>query len=575
MADDAAAEAFAKEVLKLTPPVSFDEALQQTVTAVENAVKQVFTAGAEVIPFGSIIQSAHLPGSDLDLCLDVPDLPDAAAEEGAKQDNTAMVQALQKLVLKLPKNFTVLETRYSKTIKVPIVMLSFKSSKGHEVETDISAGKVYDGVEKDCTDRLIRRILVHSPKLLHMVRIIKWWAKAEKLNKAYDGYLNSLGWALLVVYYFLEKGEVASDAMNEEEPTERVEGSSSALPPRLHPPEPDDLEEFWAPEPSEIAEFFEWVGETAQSWPVQGSYGLSLVDTRLIEVPKPTKTWADSTSFYIEDPGPRVTKGTSDNVARSVKMGPWQVTMKKCAEAAKVLRAEKPQVALNWIRSLSSKVASERAKAAKAAADKARAAKAPVLAPRTLAAQGVALRPAMMLAGGLRPGFGALAAGGVRPGIGGLAAGGLRPAATGFRPGGPRPPSTPPPGKGVGVAWGSKAGTQAPLRPGVQAPVPVVAGARGPAAIAARPGTGPVRPGTASVVRSSTPQQPKRPPPGVLPQTAKAGGVAARPTQASSVTLKRPMQPAQPPPAKILKTGSGGGDACKWFLQGQRKWSNG
>merc|ERR1740121_2764110 len=93
-----------------------------------------------------------------------------------------------------------------------------------EIETDISVGTSFEGVEKGLCDRLIRRLLAVCPRAMHLVRNVKLWAKVEKPNKAYDGFLNSLGWTLLVLQYFLDRGEISTVQLYDEEPDERGSG---------------------------------------------------------------------------------------------------------------------------------------------------------------------------------------------------------------------------------------------------------------------------------------------------------------------------------------------------------------
>lgn len=540
VAADAAKQAFIKAVLQLVPPESFDVALQEASEEVDKAVKQAFGEEASTLVYGSLVQSVHLTGSDLDLCVDVPGLPDAAAAaaQGGKQDNTGQVNALKLLLKKMPpKTFQVTETRFFTHIKVPIAMLAFKSSNGTEVMTDISAGKVYDGVEKDCTDRLIRKVLAESPKVTHSVRLIKLWAKAENINKAYDGYLNSLGWALLVVYFYLERGDVSSVSIQTDDPSdETLEGG--ALPSRLHPQEPDDMfAELEVPGPNDIAEFFEWLLKTSADWPTEGNWALSLVDTNLIEVPPPAKTWADSSSFYIEDPGPRVVKGVSDNVARSLKTVQWQETLSRCTEAAKTLRSQRAGDHVSWVKSLLSKKSQKAQKA--------------------LPGKGGARLPVKLAP---RIGWG-------QPGA--------------------RPTLTTPAVKAPlkpGVRAPVKPGMRAPLRPGVAAPYK--AGAR-PALVQAplRPGVrAPLRPVQPSHPPPMTPKPPSIPPPGARPGGVRtpvpprhppgaAAGVQVRAPKAPGMVLrppmKRPLQPssstARGPPSKLQRSS----EMCKWFLQGE------
>lgn len=366
---------FASAVLQLTPSDSFENAMREALEAVDKAVKAVFGTQAYVLPFGSLVQGMHLAGSDLDLALEVPgeDLI-GQAPAGGKVDNGPQVSALKRLMRKLPNAFRVTETRFWKHMKVPIIVLAYRSASGEEVEADISVGAVFEGVQKGYTDRVVRRLLARSPRAMHLARLIKLWAKLEKLNKAYDGFLNALGWTLMVLFFFLDRGEITCDAMQEEEPNEHgPSGDDGSLPPRLHKGEDfasGELELLEVPTSEDVADFFEWLVLYWNAWPEdtpEGAWGISLVDGTIIQVAKPSKTWADSTSFFIEDPGVRMAKGSSENVARSLKVAPWKMTLQRCEATAASLRAH-PEAGEAWLQRLLQQVAAEAAAKVKVAA---------------------------------------------------------------------------------------------------------------------------------------------------------------------------------------------------------------
>jgi len=344
--------------------------------AVNAAVKAVFGAEAYVQPYGSLVQGMHLDGSDLDLCIEVPgeDLVGPVGANG-KTDNGLQVAALKRLMRKLPGTFRVTETRFWKHMKVPIIILAFRSGSGEEVETDISVGAVFEGVQKGFTDRLVRRLLARLPRAIHLARLVKLWARLEKLNKAYDGFLNSLGWTLMVLFFFMERGEITCDMLHEEEPNENgPDGDGGSLPPPLRGSGEGASGELQdVPSYEEVAEFFEWVKLYVESWPEdqpESAWGISLVDGTMIEVPKASKQWADQCSFFIEDPGVRLAKGSAENVARSLKVAPWRTTLQRCEAAASALRAGHPAAADAWMSRLLQEASAEREAKEKAAAPK-------------------------------------------------------------------------------------------------------------------------------------------------------------------------------------------------------------
>lgn len=378
--ESAEKDSFQHRIHQLSPPAKFDAALREAMAAVDRTVRQTFGATARVQPYGSIVQGAQLQGSDLDLAVDLPDVNLDAMKNG-KSDNTQQVKALQRIMHKLSNEFWVIETRFFKHIKVPILILGYSGPSGEEVETDISVGVEYEGVEKGHTDRLVRRILARAPRALHMVRVIKIWAKTEGLNKAFDGFLNALGWTLLVLFFFISRGEATTEMLEDEEENERGPGGDGSVPPPLSVSNDASSEEVDLtdiPSGEDVAEFFDMVAEF-EDWPPDPEEGtqfiISLVDGAMAPVPKTGgKQWSDTCDFFLEDPGPRVATGRSENVARALRKGTWQTTLRKCREAATALRADGEESANSWLRELLQKADAAKSAGAAAAA-KANAAK--------------------------------------------------------------------------------------------------------------------------------------------------------------------------------------------------------
>mmetsp|Transcript_36681 Transcript_36681/g.80402 ORF Transcript_36681/g.80402 Transcript_36681/m.80402 type:complete len:428 (-) Transcript_36681:17-1300(-) len=333
---------FARTVLQLAPSDNYDAAVREAMAAVVGVVQQVFGPYSRVVPFGSLVQGAHLEGSDLDLCIEVPDASiESPRGPGGKADTSKQVATLRSLMRRLPPSFRVIETRFWKNIKVPIVIVGYTSGSGEDVETDISVGVEYEGVEKGFTDKLIRRILARTPRVLHAARFVKQWAKAKNINKAYEGYLNSLGWTLLVLYYFIEQGEVSCDELYVEAEDENC--ADGELHPSLRDAaegDSDSEEPTRVPTAAEMADFFDKV-TSYDPWPEDppaGSWAISLVDGMIVEIPEAKKQYPDQCSFFLEDPGIKIITGRSENVARALKWEAWQISLARCREAASALR---------------------------------------------------------------------------------------------------------------------------------------------------------------------------------------------------------------------------------------------
>lgn len=313
----------------LAPPPEFELAADEAFQAVVSLTQETFGPEVRVLAFGSLVQGAHLKGSDLDLSIDIPGEP--------LEGNTAQVAALRRLLAKLRKTFRVVETRLFKHIKVPIVIVSYTSKDGQEIEADISVGIEFAGLRKDFTDRLVRKALEDVPIVLPVLRIVKTWAKLEKLNKAFEGFLNSLGWTLLVLYFFIQRGDIPSGFLSESADEVAAQDCTGML----DVPVRDDSGIDRALCQEHVIQFFDWVVATASEWPEHpegGAYGISLVEGGLIEVPSPSKQWPDQCKFFIEDPGIRIRRGEIANVGRSMQSGPWRTTLERCENAARSLR---------------------------------------------------------------------------------------------------------------------------------------------------------------------------------------------------------------------------------------------
>jgi len=313
----------------LAVPADWEVAAREATAAVARASAKAFGSGAYVLPFGSVVQGSHLLGSDLDLCIHVPQL----ASSLSSPDNSRQVAALRQLMCKLPGSFDVIETRFSKTIRVPIIVLAFVSSTGCHVEVDVSIGVKCGKVQKGFVDRLVRRVLARAPQVLPFVQIVKHWARVERLNKAYEGCLNSLGWTLLVLFWFMERGEICASLFDDEEPWEKDFCGSSQLPPPLNVglgrlPSFQELKSFFIM----VAGFSEYGADDDEDGV---AWGISLVDHSVMPGPG-----MDTAPFFVEDPGARLGAGKSENVARALRDHTWRATLRRCRMVANALHQE-------------------------------------------------------------------------------------------------------------------------------------------------------------------------------------------------------------------------------------------
>eukprot|EP00929_Paragymnodinium_shiwhaense_P061145 TRINITY_DN30532_c0_g1_i2.p1 TRINITY_DN30532_c0_g1~~TRINITY_DN30532_c0_g1_i2.p1 ORF type:complete len:528 (+),score=134.58 TRINITY_DN30532_c0_g1_i2:102-1685(+) len=333
---DGSLQQLAELLKELIPSASYEQAVKEAAGALAKAVSKTFGAEARVLLFGSILQGAHLPDSDLDICLHVPGLKALSKKSG----NREQVQALRRLLQKLPRQmFNIVETRLFATIRVPIVILRYWSYSGENVEVDVSVGASFDGVEKGFTDKLVRRLLSQAPaRCISMVRIVKQWAKIEGVNKAYDGYLNSLGWTLLVIYFYMLGGAIDPSMMEVLDAAER-----QSLPPPL-----STGNDCTPPPVSDVVGFFELVASLASfgsDYSDDDPPGVSVVSGGPVSSPSDTQG-----PLFIEDPGPRLATGKRENVARALRDHAWRGTLRKCRVVAKTLKSQAGFV--NWLTAL-------------------------------------------------------------------------------------------------------------------------------------------------------------------------------------------------------------------------------
>jgi len=325
----------ARVLAQLQPSENFEDSAREALDVLQVTAEKAFGPEVKVIPFGSFVQGTHLQGSDLDLCIDAPGLVDG---------NEAKVDALRRLMTHLPSTILVKEQRFFRHIRVPIIVLQYRSTAGDDVEADVSIGGVDEktGLPKGCTDRMIRQVLAQVPMALPLVRLVKLWAKVESLNKAFEGFLNSLGWTLLCLYFLVEQGKVTPELFHWS--GDNAE-SLSTLPPPMRQSVPD------MPSSSHIADFFDCI-VGFEAWldePGGHSRGISLIEGTAIQNPH-----TERSPFYIEDPGARLVVNAADNVARALTEDTWRMIFRRCEEASKRLRArrgpEGGSPAVAWLR---------------------------------------------------------------------------------------------------------------------------------------------------------------------------------------------------------------------------------
>ncbi|CAJ1444342.1 unnamed protein product [Effrenium voratum] len=152
--------AYGRALRSLLPSEAWQSAAQEAQQLIQAAALRL-SPDAKVRSFGSFAQGTCLAGSDLDLFIESAQL---VPPPGKPRDwHRKQVTALQKLQGGLPlASFRVKETRYEWHVRVPILILFFRSH-GMELQVDVSVGDSdHAAVKKGKVDRLIRGALAQA-----------------------------------------------------------------------------------------------------------------------------------------------------------------------------------------------------------------------------------------------------------------------------------------------------------------------------------------------------------------------------------------------------------------------------
>ncbi|KAK9742214.1 hypothetical protein RND81_03G156400 [Saponaria officinalis] len=140
--------------------------------------------------FGSYLMDLFDGGCDLDLSINLHDKDENA-------DRFAQVKTLRKFAnkfSKLQKSRHVSNVELILSARVPVLKVT---DNGSGVECDLSVGNL-DGILKSQIVRMISDIDERFRKLSVLMKV---WAKANNINSAKDGTINSLSFILLVAFH--------------------------------------------------------------------------------------------------------------------------------------------------------------------------------------------------------------------------------------------------------------------------------------------------------------------------------------------------------------------------------------
>lgn len=303
-------------LVKLLSAVSADHTYENRVMECYEALREVLRdyfqgvrlkdeeiLNLELRAVGSYRQNTHLMASDLDLSLEV-----VTSETGVVRSSgwcAHIISGLQDYIRKQhdsPFNIKLMLL----TARVPVLKLDFYTDSGVlevdlTVETDLSkrARVLY-------RDDVVARLLEFADPLANtLCRLVKHWAKTHFLNSAFEGTLNSLSWALLVVSYLQQQGMIPSfdDLPNRPRP---VYTDARIIP--------------------QLRGFYGWMVDVIGSQPMV----IDIVHGTCVPGPATMQQ-----PLCLKDPDGMAPENS--NTAQTLQFGPWQRIIDECARSAACL----------------------------------------------------------------------------------------------------------------------------------------------------------------------------------------------------------------------------------------------
>jgi len=160
----------------------------------ENAVSacKAFPDGTQVVVFGSSANGFGSPRSDLDMCLQLPQVASFTAEEGA----AAMGILAEVLKEKGMQNVDVSRL----TARIPVIQFNCPVEiDGHEsiIECDISMQNPLACINTS----LLKNYSMVNPSVRIIASIVKKWAKRRNINDPSHHTLSSYGYIIMILHF--------------------------------------------------------------------------------------------------------------------------------------------------------------------------------------------------------------------------------------------------------------------------------------------------------------------------------------------------------------------------------------
>lgn len=167
----------------------FERALD-SIKGVVNRADDGLLYGAKVYAYGSSTSGVALGDSDFDVCVVLPGSKHVDKAFFGKDFAIKCLKALQRqAITDRMKNVNLVASA-----NVPVL-------KYHDVDVDMDIDVTFGSDESVLVARLIRQHVIEDVRIWNICLLVKQWAKNRLVCGAYEGYINSLGWVIMVIYF--------------------------------------------------------------------------------------------------------------------------------------------------------------------------------------------------------------------------------------------------------------------------------------------------------------------------------------------------------------------------------------
>eukprot|EP00897_Mesotaenium_endlicherianum_P005502 jgi/Mesen1/4980/ME000248S04260 len=145
--------------------------------------------GTDVACFGSFEKGLSLPGSDLDLSLDLSchSIRKFRNGEETQEDKVGILRRLLRLLYSMAREGQI--SKLSPVLRASVPVVSFVEC-GTGVSCDVTVSN-YDGMFRS---RVLRMIMPLAPHFRPLCLLVKAWARWQDVNASTRGTLNSVSW---------------------------------------------------------------------------------------------------------------------------------------------------------------------------------------------------------------------------------------------------------------------------------------------------------------------------------------------------------------------------------------------